>query len=231
MPPSFHLSTRLALNFTYSKTATLPLLAKSTVPSLSRIYHQPVILTRRMSTTKGNGDGDQNVDEWKTRVPYRIHEKNEDFKAVYEASCHCGRVQYQLSKDRPLDAKYCHCSTCQRLHGQYALPFSYIRSPPRSPSLAIRNIWSTPFADSSTGAPFQWAAIFHKEDINFTHGHHDLGWYDSAEKTTRHKLPCKVSCAYCRSPIMDEGRNMILLFPTLIKFHGNKENIAKFAPR
>ncbi|MCJ1246851.1 hypothetical protein MMC30_004060 [Trapelia coarctata] len=149
-----------------------------------------------MSTTKGNGDGDKNIDEWKTRVPYRIHEKNEDFEAIYEASCHCGRVRYQLSKDRPLDAKYCHCSTCQRLHG----------------------------------APFQWAAIFHKEDINFTHGHHDLGWYDSAEKTTRHKLPCKVSCAYCRTPIMDEGRNMILLFPTLIKFNGNKENIAKFAP-
>ncbi|KAL9618697.1 MAG: hypothetical protein Q9204_008370 [Flavoplaca sp. TL-2023a] len=27
-----------------------------------------------------------------------------------------------------------------------------------------------------------------------------------------------VSCAYCRTPIMDEGRNMILLFPTLIDF-------------
>jgi len=30
---------------------------------------------------------------------------------------------------------------------------------------------------------------------------------------------------------MDEGRNMILLFPTLIKFNGDKEVIAKFAPR
>jgi len=73
------------------------------------------------------------------------------------------------------------------------------------------------------GAPFQWAAIFHKDDINFTHGHHDLGWYESAEKTTEHKLPCKVSCAYCRTPIMDEGRNMILLFPTLIKFKSPEE--------
>lgn len=71
---------------------------------------------------------------------------------------------------------------------------------------------------SSLGAPFQWAAIFHKDDINFTHGHHDLGWYESSEKTCVHKLPCKVSCAYCRTPIMDEGRNMILLFPTLIDF-------------
>jgi hypothetical protein len=79
------------------------------------------------------------------------------------------------------------------------------------------------------GAPFQWAAIFHKEDINFTRGHHDLGWYDSGEKTCRHKLPCKVSCAYCRSPIMDEGRNMILLFPTLISFK-SEEDKKKFAP-
>lgn len=75
------------------------------------------------------------------------------------------------------------------------------------------------YVDSAIlGAPFQWAAIFHKEDINFTKGHHDLGWYESSEKTTVHKLPCKVSCAYCRTPIMDEGRNMILLFPTLINF-------------
>jgi hypothetical protein len=99
------------------------------------------------------------------------------------------------------------------------------------PYLVILSTSSPAFADPFPGAPFQWAAIFHKEDINFTHGHHDLGWYDSAEKTTRHKLPCKVSCAYCRTPIMDEGRNMILLFPTLIKFDSNKENIAKFAPR
>lgn len=79
------------------------------------------------------------------------------------------------------------------------------------------------------GAPFQWAAIFEKEDINFTNGHNELGWYDSGDKTTEHKLPCKVSCAYCRSPIMDEGRNMILLFPTLIKFKSDAEK-KKFAP-
>lgn len=84
--------------------------------------------------------------------------------------------------------------------------------------------------NSTTGAPFQWAAIFHKEDINFPHGHHDLGWYDSGEKTCKHKLPCKVSCAYCRTPIMDEGRNMILLFPTLIHFESEQDR-KNFEPR
>lgn len=122
-------------------------------------------------------------DEWKHRAPYGVHDKNENFKAKWKGGCHCGRVKYELSRDRPLASKYCHCTTCQRLHG----------------------------------APFQWAAIFHKEDINFTHGHHDLGWYDPSEKSQTHHLPCKVQCSYCRSPIMDEGRNMILLFPPLIE--------------
>lgn len=99
------------------------------------------------------------LDEWKTRAPYAIHKNDDEFNARYEGSCHCGRVQYQLNRDKPLNAKYCHCTTCQTLHG----------------------------------APFQWAAIFHKDDINFTNGHHNLVWYDSSEKTTRHKLPCKLA--------------------------------------
>ncbi len=77
-------------------------------------------------------------------------------------------------------------------------------------------------------APFQWAAIFHKEDINFTAGHHDLGWYDPTNKSMTHHLPCKVQCAYCRTPIMDEGRNMILLFPTLIEGINTKEGREAF---
>ena len=81
-----------------------------------------------------------------------------------------------------------------------------------------------------TAAPFQWAAIFHKDDINFTKGHHGLEWYDPTEKTVEHKLPCKVRCSYCHSPIMDEGRNMILLFPSLIHFKSDKER-ENFKPR
>ncbi|KUI69574.1 hypothetical protein VM1G_05281 [Cytospora mali] len=122
-------------------------------------------------------------DEWKHDAPYKIHDSDKDFDVKWEGKCHCGRVKYQLSRDRPLGSKYCHCTTCQRLHG----------------------------------APFQWAAIFHKEDINFTDGIHDIGWYDPSEKSQTHHLPCKVQCAFCRTPIMDEGRNMILLFPTLIE--------------
>ncbi|QIX02533.1 hypothetical protein AMS68_008050 [Peltaster fructicola] len=136
------------------------------------------------------------VEDWKKRPPYLIHDDNSKFKAIYEASCHCNRVKYQLSREEPLGSKLCHCTTCQTQHA----------------------------------APFQWAAIFHKDDINFSHGHHDLEWYDPSSKSIEHKLPCKVRCSFCHSPIMDEGRNMILLFPSLIHFKSKEEKL-KFKPR
>jgi hypothetical protein len=98
------------------------------------------------------------------------------------------------------------------------------------PNLVTRPCTRNTILISYPAAPFQWAAIFHKEDINFKNGHHNLEWYDPSSKSTEHQLPCKVRCSYCHSPIMDEGRNMILLFPSLIKFKSqqDKEN---FAPR
>lgn len=61
----------------------------------------------------------EDVPQWKQRAPYRIHEKNEGFKALYEAACHCGKVRYQLSREKPLDSKLCHCTTCQTQHGMF----------------------------------------------------------------------------------------------------------------
>ena len=98
-------------------------------------------------------------------------------------------------------------------------------------TLDVRISLSLPQANNvAAAAPFQWAAIFHKEDINFVHGHHDLEWYDPTSKSIEHKLPCKVRCAYCHSPIMDEGRNMILLFPSLIHLKTDEDK-AFFKPR
>jgi hypothetical protein len=57
------------------------------------------------------------INDWKKRAPYRIHEPNEHFNALYEANCHCGRVEYQLNREKPLDSKLCHCTTCQTQHG------------------------------------------------------------------------------------------------------------------
>lgn len=48
------------------------------------------------------------------RPPYQ---HVEGFEKKLEGSCHCGRVKYWLKRDKPLDAKYCHCRGCQVLHG------------------------------------------------------------------------------------------------------------------
>lgn len=135
-----------------------------------------------------NSEDVHEKERWKYRAPYRIHESNEHFEAKHTGQCHCGKVKFELSREKPLASKLCHCTTCQRQHA----------------------------------APFQWAAIFEKDDINFKHGHHDLEWYDPTSKSTEHQLPCKVRCSYCHSPIMDEGRNMILLFPSLLQLKGQK---------
>ncbi|KAB8360950.1 hypothetical protein FH972_024682 [Carpinus fangiana] len=138
--------------------------------------------------------GTEGKHEWKQRPPYSIHKDN--FNVKLEASCHCGQVKYQLSRETPLDSKLCHCTTCQKQHA----------------------------------APFQWAAIFHKTDINFVNGHDNLEWYDPTDKSIEHKVPCKVRCHFCHSPIMDEGRNMILLFPSLIDFK-SKDALERFKPK
>lgn len=67
-------------------------------------------------------------EEWGSLAPYKVHEKT-NFTVLYDASCHCGRVTYQLSRQKPLDAKYCHCKTCQRLHGEYQ-DFSVVGTSP-----------------------------------------------------------------------------------------------------
>jgi hypothetical protein len=38
------------------------------------------------------------------------------FFVKYRASCHCKAVRYDVCAD-PVDAKICHCLTCQKLHG------------------------------------------------------------------------------------------------------------------
>ena len=73
------------------------------------------------------------------------------------------------------------------------------------------------------GAPFQWAAIFHKSDVAFDRGAEGLSFYRSSTCSAAHDLPCKVRCAHCGAPIMDEGRNMALVFPTLVEFRGGAE--------
>ncbi|KAI1084248.1 Mss4-like protein [Whalleya microplaca] len=135
-------------------------------------------------------------EEWKNKSPYRTSPANEQFTKRWTAHCHCGRIKYWLSREKPLASKFCHCIDCQALHG----------------------------------APFQWAAIFEKGDLHFEKGCEGLAFYNSGDRQTHHRLPCKVSCAYCHSPIMDEGRRMVLMFPGIIKFR-DAEDKKHFDPQ
>ncbi|KAF2125565.1 hypothetical protein P153DRAFT_300183 [Dothidotthia symphoricarpi CBS 119687] len=126
---------------------------------------------------------------------------------------------YKIHDTSEFDVKYeanCHCGKVK---------YQLSRREPLDSKLCHCTTCQTQHA-----APFQWAAIFHKEDINFTHGHHELEWYDPSSKSIEHKLPCKVRCSYCHSPIMDEGRKMILLFPSLIHLKTDEDK-AYFKPR
>ncbi|CAG7949888.1 unnamed protein product [Penicillium salamii] len=131
-----------------------------------------------------SSERDTEVEDYTKRPPYLLQPSEEFGEIKWRAHCHCGLVRYALRRDRPLNAKFCHCRQCQVLHG----------------------------------APFQWAAIFPKEDIRFEEGASCLSFYAARQKNNKYQTPTKVSCSFCRTPIMDEGRNMCLLFPQLIDF-------------
>ena len=80
------------------------------------------------------------------------------------------------------------------------------------------------------GAPMQWAAIFHKRDVRLVSGIGDLRFYNSDLDRAERILPCKVSCARCRTLIADEGRRMWLAFPTLFDFGTPAEVPSAFRP-
>ena len=148
------------------------------------------------STTNNNNKSTHNIIVGSP--PYALADPaSKPFRRVYyTGSCFCEKVKFEICREHPLDAKYCHCKGCQVLHG----------------------------------APFQWAAIFEKSDVHFYEGKEYLVYWNSQNRNTDHVLPCKVYCDYCKTPIMDEGRNMLLLFPTLIHFKDVKSR-SNFKPR
>ncbi|GAB1192406.1 hypothetical protein APSETT444_001597 [Aspergillus pseudonomiae] len=55
-----------------------------------------------------------------------------------------------------------------------------------------------------------------------------LAFYSSTEKSREYMNPTKVSCSFCRTPIMDEGRNVCLLFPASIDYGETHEEREKW---
>lgn len=155
------------------------------------------------SISKMAGQGQ--LEEWQRNPPYRFESSAE---SIWQGKCHCGQVKYKLTRRKPLAVKFCHCTGCQVLHGEISNSF-----PTFLCFLVVQ--WVVMFM-RCVGAPFQWAAIFHKKDMHFENGTSGLSFYNSSQKVQERQLPCKVSCSYCHTPIMDEGRNMVLLFPELL---------------
>lgn len=152
----------------------------------------------------------QDTPDWQQEIPYKLcAQDDKDFKIRYRSSCLCGTVEYAVDED-PCGAKFCHCTGCQRLHGmQFTVANSVHCQNSYCRSLAIL---------FTAGAPFQWAAIFHKKNVRFLKGVDSLGFLNTQDRCPKHELPCKVSCTNCHSPIASEGRNMWMAFPTLFDF-------------
>lgn len=148
----------------------------------------------------------QSGTSWAQKPPYRA--PPEDFQPKLLGRCHCGQVKYLLRRDAPLASKFCHCDDCKSIHGL----------PPNPPQISLESLTKLPL-----GAPFQWAAIFHKTDMAFYHlDPTDLQFYNSMGEgngeEVKPPLPCKVRCSKCGTLLLDEGRNMVLLFPTTLRF-------------
>lgn len=108
---------------------TTPLFTRVSTPRVAQTVARQSIRSsssfqdekQKMDAKEARGEkSEKPVEDWQKRAPYKIHEANENFKARYEASCHCGKVKYQLSREEPLDSKLCHCTTCQTQHGTYS---------------------------------------------------------------------------------------------------------------
>lgn len=76
---------------------------------------------------------------WESDAPYKTPIQNPPFAAKYTGHCHCRRIEYQISRDAPLDAKFCHCRTCQAIHGIWSAPSKHFISPRHSYDTASKS--------------------------------------------------------------------------------------------
>lgn len=53
---------------------------------------------------------------WQLDHPYCVPTPKEISEAKWEGLCHCGQIRFFLSREEPLNSKYCHCSDCQTMH-------------------------------------------------------------------------------------------------------------------
>ncbi|KAF7971010.1 hypothetical protein HWV62_22277 [Athelia sp. TMB] len=72
-----------------------------------------------------SADGGEEEADYMHKPPYHWESVGAKFAAKYTSACLCGNVEFEVHGD-PLDAKHCHCRSCQKLHGapfQWAVIF------------------------------------------------------------------------------------------------------------
>jgi len=148
---------------------------------------KPIPQTGWEGETPSHKGGDYEKD-YMNKPPYRWN--SDKFVKKHEAACWCGNLKFEFAGD-PWDAKFCHCTDCQRLHGapfQHAVIF---------PKTSVRMTK----CESSGGE-----------------GTNAVDFFSTEQKTSVHYVPCKVACNNCRSPMFDEGRNTVLCYPSAFDF-------------
>ncbi|CAD6574154.1 MAG: hypothetical protein CYPHOPRED_005296 [Cyphobasidiales sp. Tagirdzhanova-0007] len=135
--------------------------------------------------TPSNKGGDYETD-FMNKPPYKWNSNK--FTKKYECGCWCGNVVFEFAGD-PWDAKFCHCTDCQKLHGA---PFQHAVIYPKTAVRMVKN----------------------KENENGK----SIDFFTTDKKNSQHYVPCKISCDNCRSPLFDEGRNTVLCYPSAFSF-------------
>lgn len=77
------------------------------------------------------------------------------------------------------------------------------------------------------GAPFQHACLFFKTCVRLTKNEgQSLNFFSTMKKDSVHHVPCKVGCSSCHSPLFDEGRSVVLAYPSAFKFSEGRPPVA-----
>ncbi|WWD18053.1 hypothetical protein CI109_102500 [Kwoniella shandongensis] len=161
--------------------------------------------TKASETTRENGHSDHPDSkesnhedvDWLKEAPFFMGKSREGWTTKWRESCWCGKTAFVYDED-PLQVKICHCEDCQRLHG----------------------------------APFQQAAVFHKKNVRLDSGPEFISFLSAHGEvhpisSTPSPLPRKISCKACGSPLMDEGKNMIMAFPPCFEFARTHKEVNK----
>ncbi|TFY55698.1 hypothetical protein EVG20_g9222 [Dentipellis fragilis] len=162
--------------------------------------------------------GGESEPDYIHKPPYYWTSKGDLFQPRYRSRCWCGNVEFEVHGD-PLDAKYCHCTQCQALHGA---PFQWAVIFPKTSVRLVKNVDdSLHFFSTETGTSAHYVPC--KVRPSYSNGRKIA----HLNIRSRH---IQVSCDACRAPLFDEGRNTVLAYPSSFHFPPRQPVPRKFQP-